>query len=44
MGTFSVWHWIILAVFAVIWVVPFWRLLPRAGIPAPVALVGLVQV
>lgn len=31
-------------IYAVLVVVPFWRLLPRFGIPAPVALVALFPV
>lgn len=45
MGTFSIWHWIIvLTVFLlpILIVIPFWRLLPRAGIPGPVALLAII--
>jgi len=31
MGGFSTWHWLIVIVVAVAWIVPFWRIFPRAG-------------
>ena len=31
MGSFSLWHWLIVAVYIVVWIVPFWRIFPRAG-------------
>jgi hypothetical protein len=42
MGAFSVWHWIIfLAVLASV-TVPFMRILPRAGIPGWVGVLGVI--
>jgi hypothetical protein len=42
MGTFSIWHWVILVLYAVAWVVPFWRIFPRAGWAAPLSLLMVV--
>ncbi len=42
MATFNPFNWLmVLAVLAAI-IIPFWRILPRAGIPAPVALVSII--
>ncbi|WP_319531669.1 hypothetical protein [uncultured Cohaesibacter sp.] len=35
-------HWGIIALAVIAWVVPFWRIFPRAGIPAPVSLLMCV--
>lgn len=37
-GFFSLW----MLIFAALLVVPFWRILPRYGIPAPVSLVAII--
>lgn len=37
-GFFSLW----MLIFAILLVVPFWRILPRYGIPAPVSLVAII--
>ncbi len=45
MAEFHIWNWIVvLAVLLlpILIVIPFWRLLPRAGIPGPVALLAIV--
>ncbi|QIG46306.1 hypothetical protein G5V57_00140 [Nordella sp. HKS 07] len=42
MADFIVLHWVIVLVVLLAIVIPFWKILPRAGIPAPVALVALV--
>jgi hypothetical protein len=42
MGVVSVWHWLIVILWLAAFIVPLWRLLPRAGIPAWVALFGLI--
>jgi hypothetical protein len=38
MGQFSVWHWLIVLVYALILIVPFWRIFPRAGMPSPLSI------
>lgn len=38
MGALSVHHWLFLLVFSVAVIVPFWRIFPRAGWPAALAL------
>lgn len=42
MGAFSIWHWIVLIVMLATAVVPFWKIFPRAGWPAPLSLLMLV--
>jgi hypothetical protein len=45
MAEFHIWNWIVvLAVLLlpILIVIPFWRLLPRAGIPGPVALLAII--
>ena len=34
--------WLWFLVFAALVIIPFWKLLPRYGIPAPVALVSVI--
>jgi hypothetical protein len=38
MGSLSIWHWIIVILMGVLWIVPFWKIFPRAGWPAPLSL------
>lgn len=45
MAEFHVWNWIVVLtvlLLPILIVIPFWRLLPRAGIPGPVALLAIV--
>ena len=42
MADFIFLHWVIVLVVLLAIVIPFWKILPRAGIPAPVALVSLI--
>ena len=42
MGSFSIWHWLIVIVYILFWVVPFWRIFPRAGWPSPLSLLMLI--
>lgn len=42
MAQFVLWHWLIVLLVLLAIVIPFWKLLPRAGIPAPVALFSLI--
>ncbi len=42
MAEFSIWSWLIVLVVALAMVIPFWRILPRAGVPAAVSLVALI--
>ncbi len=41
-GGMSVTHWLIVLIILLAILIPFWKILPRAGIPAPVALVSLI--
>jgi hypothetical protein len=40
MGSFSVWHWLIVLVIELLWVAPLWRLLQCIGHPVGFALFG----
>ncbi|KAA0575807.1 hypothetical protein FZ983_24920 [Azospirillum sp. B21] len=46
MGSFSIWHSIIVllifALFSMIWVVPFWRLFRRTGIPPMLSILAAI--
>ncbi len=42
MGSISIWHWLLVLIVLALIIVPFWKLLPRSGIPAPVALVSII--
>jgi len=46
MAAFSIWHWLlvmmILLVLPIVMIIPMWRLLPRAGIPAPIAILSII--
>jgi hypothetical protein len=44
-GSFSVWHWLIVLImlaFELVWVLPLWRILGRVGHPRGLALLGLI--
>lgn len=42
--TLSLWHWSILFLSGVLFVVPFWRIVTKAGFAGPWALLALVPV
>jgi len=42
MGMFTFWHLLILLIVLAAMIIPFWKILPRAGIPAPLALVSII--
>jgi hypothetical protein len=42
MHSFSVWHWIIVALYAYIFVAPCWRIAKRAGFSGAWALLAIV--
>lgn len=42
MGSMSVWHWTILLFVSLVWVIPFWRIVAKAGYPGALALLGLI--
>lgn len=44
MGTFSLWHWLIVLVTLWVWVFPLWRILKRIGRPPALALLGAIPV
>ena len=44
MGSLSGFHFLVIAVVAVVLIVPFWKIFPRAGWSAPLALLMIVPV
>ncbi len=44
MESFSYYHWLFFLIVAAVLIVPFWRIFPRAGWPAPMALLMMVPV
>jgi len=42
MGTFSLWHWIIVLLVLWIWVFPLWRILKRIGRTPALALLAVI--
>ena len=42
MGSFSIWHWLIALIYIVVWIVPFWKIFPRAGWPSALSLLMLI--
>jgi hypothetical protein len=44
MGSFSIWHWIVVLFWLAILIVPTWRIVKRAGFPGALSLLGLVPV
>ena len=42
MESMSIWHWLLVLIVAVLIIVPFWRILPRAGIPKWFGLLAIV--
>ncbi|TWT03913.1 hypothetical protein [Reyranella sp. CPCC 100927] len=42
MGSFSLFHWLIVLVVSFLWIFPIWMILQRIGRPGPLALVALI--
>jgi hypothetical protein len=42
MGSFSIWHWLVLLVYFAVIVVPCWRIVSKAGFHGAWALLALV--
>ncbi|TWI29824.1 hypothetical protein IQ26_04939 [Mesorhizobium tianshanense] len=42
MGSFSVFHWLILLIFCALLIVPYWRIFPRAGWPSALSILMVV--
>jgi predicted ABC-type exoprotein transport system permease subunit len=42
MGSFSIWHWLILLIYLVIIVLPLWRIVSKAGYPGAWALLSVI--
>jgi hypothetical protein len=44
MGSFSIWHWLVIFLILSIYVVPVWRIISKAGYSGAWCLVGFVPV
>jgi hypothetical protein len=42
MGSFSIWHWLIVIILLAIYVVPGWRIVRKAGFPGALSLLMLI--
>lgn len=42
MGGMSLWHMVILTVFSLVWLVPAWRIVGKAGFPPLLSLLALI--
>ncbi len=42
MVSFSIWHWIILAAWLAVFIVPLWRIVSKAGFPGAFALLAII--
>ena len=42
METFSIWHWLVILVYVSIIVVPFWRILSKAGYSGALSILAIV--
>jgi len=42
MGSFSIWHWLIIFIYVAIIIVPCWRIVGKAGYPGAWSLLALV--
>lgn len=41
MGAFSIWHWLIVIIAWVVWIVPLYRILGRVALPKGLAFLAL---
>jgi hypothetical protein len=44
MGSFSVWHWLIVIFWCAIFIVPAWRIASRAGFPGALSLLIVIPI
>ncbi len=42
MSSFSIWHWLFLAVWLAVFIVPLWRIVSKAGFPGAFALLAII--
>ncbi|HKU95998.1 MAG TPA: hypothetical protein VJR58_12015 [Vineibacter sp.] len=42
MGSFSLFHWLIVLVVSFLWIFPIWMILKRTGRPGPLALLAII--
>lgn len=44
MGSFSIWHWLILLVIVATYIVPVWKILTKAGYPGILSILTFVPI
>lgn len=44
MGSFSIWHWLIVIFWCAIFIVPTWRIASRAGFPGALSLLIIIPI
>ena len=42
MGSFSIWHWLIILIWLAVFIVPAWRIVAKAGFPGALALLAII--
>ena len=42
MGSLSIWHWLLILIVIAAVIIPFWRILPRAGIPGWIGIFAIL--
>jgi hypothetical protein len=42
MGSFSIWHWLIVLIVIIGMIVPFWKIFKRTGIPPVLSIFSIV--
>ena len=42
MGSFSIWHWLIVLLWLAVFIVPAWRIVSKAGFPGAMSLLMLI--
>jgi len=44
MGQIGIWQIIITILFSALWIIPFWRIFPRAGLPPALSLMTVIPI
>lgn len=44
MGSFSIWHWLVILIFILVFFVPLWKIVGKTGHPAVLSLLFLIPV
>jgi hypothetical protein len=44
MGSLSIWHWLILIIICLVYFVPIWRIVSKAGFPGALSLLSVIPI